>query len=68
MKKKECGWYDVCPMKRFYKAGKLNKKWIENYCMVSNADCVRRRMEERGEEHSDNMLPDGSIDENLPTS
>lgn len=65
MKKKACKWYFVCPMKRFYEAGKLDKKWIENYCLVSNLDCVRRKMEEKGKYHPDNMLPDGSIDESL---
>jgi len=27
-----CKWYPVCPMKRFYEKGKLDKKWIERYC------------------------------------
>jgi len=24
----ECKWFPVCPMKRFYKAGNLNRIWI----------------------------------------
>ncbi len=28
----ECKWYQVCPMKRSYKNGKLDKQWIDNYC------------------------------------
>ncbi|OQX54613.1 MAG: uracil-DNA glycosylase [Candidatus Omnitrophica bacterium 4484_213] len=68
MEKKECKWYPVCPMRKFYEQGKLDRKWIENYCMLSNPDCLRRKMEERGEYHPDNMLPDGSIDESLSAS
>jgi len=43
-------------MKCFYEAGKLDKKWKA---------CVRYQMEERGDPHPDNMLPNGQIDETL---
>lgn len=62
---KECKWFRVCPMKRFYEQGKLDKKWIENFCLGNNKKCIRYKMEARGEYHPDNMLPDGSIDNNL---
>ena len=62
---KECKWYPVCPMKQFYEGGKLDKKWIEQYCKGDWKNCVRYHKEERGEPHSDWMLPDGSIDEEL---
>ena len=52
-------------MKFFYEAGKLDKKWVENYCHGDWEKCVRYRMEEAGEFHPDNMLPDGSVDKNL---
>jgi len=65
MKKKTCIWYNVCPMKRFYEAGKLEEKWVREYCWVSNPDCVRKQMESRGQYHPDNMLPDGTIREDL---
>jgi hypothetical protein len=52
-------------MKRFYEAGKIDKKWVENYCHGGNKSCQRYQMEERGEYHPDNMLPDGSIDQSL---
>lgn len=52
-------------MKRFYEQGKLDKKWIYNFCFDYNIKCTRYQMEERGEYHPDNMLPDGSIDNNL---
>lgn len=58
----ECKWYDICPMKRFYQAGILERKWVELYCMSDWRSCVRYKMEEKGEYHPDSMLPDGSID------
>jgi hypothetical protein len=63
--KKVCKWYDVCPMKRFYEQGKLEKKWIEQYCKGDYRSCVRYRMEERGEFHPDNMLPNGELRKDL---
>lgn len=63
--KKVCKWFNVCPLKIFYEQGKLNKKWIESYCWGDYLKCVRRKMEDNGIYHPDNMLPDGRIDENL---
>ncbi len=63
---RQCRWYPVCPMKRFYESGRLDRSWIERYCRGDNLSCVRFQMEERGEYHPDNMLPDGSIDASLP--
>jgi len=60
-----CKWYSVCPMKFFYEQGKIEKFWIEKYCWGDWKKCVRYKLEEKGEYHPDNMLPDGSIDENL---
>ncbi|MCD6248186.1 MAG: uracil-DNA glycosylase [Hadesarchaea archaeon] len=65
MARKVCKWYEVCPMKRFYEEGKLERKWIERYCMGDYKNCVRYRMEERGESHPDNMLPNGEIRKDL---
>ena len=62
---KDCKWYPVCPMKRFYEKGKLDKKWIELYCKGDWGNCVRYQMEEEGRLHPDWMLPDGSLDERL---
>jgi DNA polymerase len=61
----DCKWYSVCPMKRFYEEEKLNKEWIELYCKGDWESCVRYKMEEREELHSDLMLPDGSIGKEL---
>jgi hypothetical protein len=60
-----CKWYYCCPIKKFTEQGRLERYWIENYCLVSNKDCTRYQMEGRGEYHSDNMLPNGEMRENL---
>jgi len=52
-------------MRRFYEEGRLDGKWIETYCRRHWEQCIRYQMEERGEPHPDNMLPDGTIDEAL---
>jgi hypothetical protein len=41
--------------------GKLDFYWVETYCLVGNKNCIRYQMEEKGEFHPDNMLPDGTI-------
>ncbi|MCK4463659.1 MAG: uracil-DNA glycosylase [Candidatus Omnitrophica bacterium] len=63
--KETCKWFNVCPLKRFYEQGKLDRKWIENYCQGDYSKCVRYKMEEEGSYHPDNMMPDGTIDERL---
>lgn len=52
-------------MKRFYEQGRLEKGWIERYCKGDYKSYVRYRMEERGEPHPDNMLPNGELREDL---
>jgi uracil-DNA glycosylase family 4 len=61
----ECKWFPCCPMKRFLKEGRIQKRWIDLYCKGDWKSCVRYHMEERGESHPDWMLPDGSLDESL---
>ena len=65
MENKVCKWYKVCPMKRFYEEGKLDKKWVENYCFQNGENCKRLEMVNKGIVHPDNMLPNGEIDESL---
>lgn len=55
----------MCPIKFFTDEGKLPKKWVELYCLQANKNCRRFQLEEKGIAHPDNMLPDGTIDENL---
>ena len=61
----DCKWFSLCPMKRFYETGRLERKWIESYCKGDWRNCIRYDMEEMGHYHPDWMLPDGSLDENL---
>ena len=62
---KPCKWYYVCPIKYYTDAGKLERYWIENFCLVSNNNCIRYQMEEKGRYHPDNMLPNGKMREGL---
>ncbi len=64
-KKIICKWYPVCPIKYFVDHGKLDRKWVDNYCLIGNKACVRYKLEETGEPHPDNMLPNGKINEEL---
>jgi hypothetical protein len=63
--KKICKWYAACPMKRFFEEGKLERKWIEEYCMGDYTCCIRYKLEEAGKPHPDNMLPNGEIRKSL---
>jgi DNA polymerase len=65
MTQKVCKWYPVCPLKFYYEQGRLDEKWIKNYCMGDWECCIRYQMEERGELHPDYMLPNGEIREEL---
>ena len=60
-------WYELCPLRKFERQGKLSKKWENEYCKTENnwINCRRYQMEEKGELHPDNMLPSGNIDKNL---
>ena len=61
----ECKWYHMCPMKKYYEDGILDKNWIELYCKGDWENCLRYHMEENGELHPEWMLPDGTLDEKL---
>jgi hypothetical protein len=65
MKKKICKWYQLCPMKKFYEEGKLDKRWIENYCFKNGRNCKRLERANKGLIAPDNMLPNGEIDKTL---
>ena len=64
-KNKTCKWYSECPIKYFVEHGKLDQKWVENYCLIGNKNYIRYQMEETGENHPDNMLPNGDIKKDL---
>ncbi|KAA0004473.1 MAG: uracil-DNA glycosylase [Thermoplasmata archaeon] len=65
-----CKWYELCPIKKFTDEGLLESRWVEEYCKKKDGykRCERYRLEEKGVYHSDYMLPDGKIDENLKIS
>ncbi|OGS18216.1 MAG: hypothetical protein A3J83_05025 [Elusimicrobia bacterium RIFOXYA2_FULL_40_6] len=67
IKNNVCVWYDeTSGMKRAYDRGKLDKKWIEDYCFNGGKNCIRKkRFEEEGYVSPDYVLPNGVIDENL---
>jgi hypothetical protein len=52
-------------MKRFYEQGLLEGEWIRLFCKGDYRSCVRYHLEEKGEPHPDNMLPNGKIDRKL---
>jgi DNA polymerase len=56
-----CHWFPLCPIRRFVEQGRLDRSWIEAYCHGDWESCVRYRMEERGQPHPDEMLPDGTF-------
>lgn len=60
-----CKWYAVCPIKAYTEMGRLDRCWVENYCLTANRSCIRFQMEEAGRYHPDNMLPDGRIRSDL---
>ncbi len=64
-KNKTYKWYYTCPIKYFIDHDKLDTKWVENYCLIGNKNCIRYQMEENGEYHPDNMLPNDDIKEDL---
>ena len=64
-KEKICHWYPICPIKYFVDNNNLDRKWVEDYCLVGNKNCIRYQMEERGQFHPDKMLPNGKIIEDL---
>jgi len=61
----ECKWINVCPLRRFEQQGKLSLKLKKEYCEKNFKACKRYQMEEKGIEHSDNMMPDGKINKEL---
>ncbi|RLI98696.1 MAG: uracil-DNA glycosylase [Candidatus Aenigmatarchaeota archaeon] len=60
-----CKWYSLCPLRRFEEEGKISSIWKRKYCEGRWTDCERYKMEEKGEPHPDNMLPDGTIERGL---
>ena len=66
-KHERCRWYnDTSGMKRAYDAGKLQRSWIDDYCLKGGKKCIRKaRFEDEGYVSPDYVLPDGTVDEEL---
>ena len=64
--KKPCIWYNVCPIKTYADNNMIPTKWVKEYCLKANKNCIRYQLENKGQFHPDNMMPDGSIDATLP--
>ncbi len=64
-KAKPCIWYSCCPIRTYTDQGKLERIWVENYCLAGDKSCVRYQMESKGKAHPDNMLPNGEIRKEL---
>ena len=45
---KKCKWFDLCPLKKFYEQGNLDKRWIADYCFDNFLKCTRYTMEQKG--------------------
>jgi hypothetical protein len=58
-----CKWYNVCPLRRLEEKGRIGDRWKREYCETERnwKNCKRYQMTERGEPHSDNMMPDGTL-------
>jgi hypothetical protein len=56
-----CKYFDVCPLRRFEKDGKIDSSWRETYCLHKFLECKRFQQGEKGIPHSDVMLPDGTV-------
>ena len=65
MSQKVCKYFPGCPMREFLLKGKLEKKWVENYCFNNHKNCKRYERAEKGNIAPDNMLPNGEIREDL---
>jgi len=57
-------WYnETSAIKRAYEAGKIDRKWVENYCWNNGEGCVRKKgFEEVSPAY---VMLDGSVDEKL---
>jgi len=62
-----CRWYAICPMRRYEAAGLIDAALATDpWCRSDWSHCARYQAELRGRPHPDNLLPDGTYDENLP--
>jgi hypothetical protein len=58
-----CKWESICPLRRLEQSGVIDLRWKTEYCTSESnwKKCRRYQAEERGESHSDYLMPDGSF-------
>lgn len=58
-----CKWESICPLRDLEKKGRIKNIWRLKYCDSEKnwENCRRYQMEEKGQEHSQYLLPDGSF-------
>ena len=61
----KCKWINSCPLRSFEREGKIDERWKKEYCEGDFDKCRRYQMTERGLLHVDNMMPNGSVKEDL---
>ncbi|MEA3307310.1 MAG: uracil-DNA glycosylase [Elusimicrobiota bacterium] len=60
-----CKWFHACPIKAYFEQKKIDIKWLENYCFGDYMKCARYKKEEIGAYHPDNLMCDGTLNEDL---
>ena len=62
-----CKWYQLCPLRRFERQGRIDQQWAQTYCKSESnwKACKRYQLEEEGIPHPDNLLPDGRTCDDL---
>ncbi len=56
-----CKWFFVCPLRGHEEQEKIDDSYRKKYCEGNWKSCKRYQLEEKGIEHSDDLLPDGSF-------
>ncbi len=59
-----CKWFKICPLRKLEKEERISNKWRKEYCETEDnwKNCKRYQAEEKGQHHSDNMMPDGTYE------
>ena len=58
-----CEWIKSCPLRIFENEGRISNKWKEKYCDTEANwnNCRRFKLDKKNEQHSEYLLPDGSM-------
>ncbi|PKK85040.1 MAG: uracil-DNA glycosylase [candidate division Zixibacteria bacterium HGW-Zixibacteria-1] len=61
----DCKYCPVCPIGKFRDRGLISEEWAELYCHGDWENCHRYKMEEKGIDVPDHVLPDGRYDSQI---